>query len=62
MRQRATWDDGWSGRHVHALGPDDPPDKRSLTVHEPENDTLLYVEMDGARFRVLRREQAGFKP
>ena len=54
------WDEGWSGRWVHRLASDDPPVDRKLTVHEGDDDTILYVIMDGTRFRICRKQRAGF--
>jgi hypothetical protein len=59
-RVKATWDDGWSGRWVHKLGADDPPQNRTITVQEQEDETLLFVEIDAEKFRVCRKGRLGF--
>lgn len=58
---KASWDEGWVGKRVHGgnFGKDDPA--RPMTIHESQDDdTILFVEMDGEKFRVCRKKRAGF--
>ena len=59
-RIKDSWDEGWSGKDVHSLdyGKDDPA--RPITIHESDNETLLFIDMEGNKFRVMRKKKAGF--
>lgn len=58
---KATWDEGWVGKHVNGPGPDgDPPRKDSTTVHESDNDVILYGVEDGVTIAYWRKRRAGF--
>ena len=57
---KASWDEGWSGKHVHSIGDYNDPQAKPMTVHESDDNTLLFVEMDGAKFRMQRKHKAGF--
>lgn len=58
---RLTWDEGWAGKTVHRGDYDRLDVPRPVTIHERDDETILYVEMDGVRFRITRRERAGFR-
>lgn len=55
-----TWDEGWVGKHVNSPGnPHDDP-ARPMTVHESDDAPLLFVEMNGEKFRIMRSTKVGF--
>lgn len=59
---RASWDEGWSGKHVHSPGSDDDRNKETMTVQDATDERpLLYVQMDGAKFLVYRKQHVGFR-
>lgn len=64
MRRRivkATWDEGWSGKHVNSPQYDDePPRKDTTTVYEDSNDVILYAVEDGLTVAYLRKRRVGF--
>ena len=58
---KATWDEGWVGKHVN--GPphdDDSPRKETTTVHDDGNDVILYGVEEGVTVAYLRKRRAGF--
>lgn len=59
---RASWDEGWSGRYVHRYSFDDARNKETMSVSDSVEDRpFLYVEMDGEKFCIYRKERAGFR-
>ncbi len=60
-RIRATWDEGWVGKHVNSPGPNDDRNKETMQVPDTtDDDPFLFVEMDGQRYAVYKRRPIGF--
>jgi hypothetical protein len=57
---KATWDEGWVGKHVNGPPSDDAPRKETTTVHDNDNDVILYGVEDGLTIAYLRKRRVGF--
>lgn len=58
---KATWDEGWVGKHVNAPPHDDEaPRKDTTTVHDSDNDVIFYAVEDGVTVAYWRKRRVGF--
>jgi len=60
-RERATFDDGWVGKHIHGFGPDErEPVPRAPEVAGTEDRVLFYIVEDGIVCRYTTPNRCGF--
>jgi hypothetical protein len=60
-KEIASWDEGWSGKYIHACPGGEENNRKTMDVQDSEDKPILYVQIDGEKFSVWKkRGRIGF--